>query len=207
MSCEILIEEKDPAWCYRCNRDSAFCLCVCYNCDKSLDEKGCDCASPHDGICECKCAVCKKPNPGAGLCKDCFPKWDESTQGPRPLSAVEIRNCKDCGNIFNATFALKVEKSELRTVRRFGFHNWGILLEKCPVCLLTGWDESRQGPKPNMQKGEEIDICEKCGSLFNPTYESKVVKAVEGVHGQYETWQDQCPACVPLQKVLFQEEV
>ena len=195
MSNERRREEKDPAWCYRCNRDSAFCLCACYNCGKSLDQVGCDCSDPEMGICECQCAVCKKPNSGAGLCKDCFPKWNESVQGPRPLSTEEVKKCKDCGNIFNAIFALEVEKSGLRTVSHFGFHNWGILLEKCPICLRTGWDEFRQGPKPSIQKGKEIDICKKCGNLFNPTYESKVVEAVEGVHQQYETLQDQCSGC------------
>ena len=31
----------DPAWCYTCRRDTAFCLCVCQDCGADRKE-GCD---------------------------------------------------------------------------------------------------------------------------------------------------------------------
>ncbi len=35
-------EYDDPAWCYDCNRDTAFCKCVCPHCSTHLDNCACN---------------------------------------------------------------------------------------------------------------------------------------------------------------------
>lgn len=32
----------DPAWCPDCNRDTAFCACICHYCQETLEECECD---------------------------------------------------------------------------------------------------------------------------------------------------------------------
>ena len=31
----------DPAWCYVCNRDTAFCKCICHECDEDIEDCQC----------------------------------------------------------------------------------------------------------------------------------------------------------------------
>lgn len=86
--------EPDPAWCYRCNRDTAFCLCKCYVCDDDLED------------CQCVCAQCDTPVKGGGLCETHKASWDEAVQGPEPDSSYQIGQCAKCTTPFNRAFLL-----------------------------------------------------------------------------------------------------
>jgi len=87
-------EWDDPAWCYKCKKDIAFCECICYVCYQYLEE------------CKCTCTLCDEPLPGGGLCAEHLEKWDEDVQGPIPDSRHRVVDCKKCGIPINTHFLL-----------------------------------------------------------------------------------------------------
>lgn len=91
---ETTEEYDDPAWCYKCNRDTAFCLCKCYICYRPLEE------------CECTCAQCSTPIPGGGLCEVHKAAWVEEVQGPEPEEPHQVGICERCGIPFSRSFEL-----------------------------------------------------------------------------------------------------
>ncbi|OGZ83561.1 MAG: hypothetical protein A2599_00075 [Candidatus Staskawiczbacteria bacterium RIFOXYD1_FULL_39_28] len=110
---------NDPAWCYRCNRDTAFCKCICYECGELLEE------------CECHCALCDTPKPGGGLCETHAPGWNESVQGPVPSNSEEVGQCEGCGITFNIVFEIESEfPTPSKTMRFLSRHN----RKKCLKC-------------------------------------------------------------------------
>lgn len=82
----------DSAWCINCNRDTAFCLCVCDVCYRDLED------------CQCKCALCDTPVVGGGLCEMHKASWDKSVQGPEPESSEQVGVCAKCGKPFCRAF-------------------------------------------------------------------------------------------------------
>jgi len=109
----------DPAWCYKCNRDIAFCKCICYICGEYLEE------------CECTCALCDTPKPGGGLCETHAPGWNESVQGPVPESSEQVGKCESCGIAFNSVHEIESQiPTPSSTVRILLPHN----RKKCLCC-------------------------------------------------------------------------
>lgn len=110
----------DPAWCYQCHRDIAFCKCICHECGERLES------------CECLCALCKTPTPGGGLCKTHAPEWHESVQGPVPDSSDQVGKCESCGIAFNAVYEIGLELQTLpgKEIRILTRHN----RKKCLRC-------------------------------------------------------------------------
>lgn len=84
----------DSAWCERCNKDTAFCTCICYQCQEYLED------------CKCTCALCDEPVPGGGLCSTHLYDWNKQVQGPIPCSKHEVIKCKKCGVPINTHFLL-----------------------------------------------------------------------------------------------------
>lgn len=89
----------DSAWCTKCNRDTAFCLCKCYVCEEQLEN------------CRCKCAQCDTPVKGGGLCDVHKAAWDEEIQGPEPDSKDQVGICTQCSTPFNRAFLLNAPHS------------------------------------------------------------------------------------------------
>jgi hypothetical protein len=84
----------DSAWCETCNKDTAFCECICYNCYEKIED------------CKCTCALCDIPVKEGGLCPEHSEKWDEDVQGPIPGTKAEVANCVKCGVYINTHFWL-----------------------------------------------------------------------------------------------------
>ena len=91
---EEVEEYDDPAWCTGCNRDTAFCECICYVCYEQLED------------CKCTCAQCNTPMEGGGLCEAHEAAWNEEVQGPAPDSEEQVGICTDCEIAFNRAFLL-----------------------------------------------------------------------------------------------------
>lgn len=89
-----IIASDDSAWCINCNRDTAFCLCICYVCYGDLE------------ACHCKCAQCDTQVVGGGLCEVDKAGWDAAVQGPEPDSSEEVGICVKCGTPFCQAFEL-----------------------------------------------------------------------------------------------------
>lgn len=89
----------DPAWCDTCNRDIAFCLCICYVCYEQLED------------CQCACALCETKVKGGGLCETHKTTWVEGIQGPEPDSKESLGTCTGCETVFNKAFLLNAPHS------------------------------------------------------------------------------------------------
>lgn len=99
-------EYDDPAWCYTCNRDTAFCMCICHECELVLEE------------CECLCALCSTPAPGGGLCTSHASAWDETVQGPTPWRREDVGRCAACGIVYNAVYEVESHTHTRETILR-----------------------------------------------------------------------------------------
>ncbi len=97
--CNSRYDFVDPAWCYTCHRDTAFCLCICYVCYEQLED------------CKCTCAQCDTKVEGGGLCETHKATWNEEIQGPEPDSKEQLGNCTTCGTVFNRAFLLETPHS------------------------------------------------------------------------------------------------
>ena len=99
-----IISADDSAWCINCNRDTAFCLCVCYVCHEDLED------------CQCKCAQCDTLVVGGGLCEAHKASWNEAVQGPEPDSSEQVGKCESCGVAFNSIYEID---SDMTTRSKF----------------------------------------------------------------------------------------
>jgi len=112
------VVRDDPAWCYKCNRDTAFCTCVCYICGNDLEE------------CHCHCALCDTPVKGGGLCPTHKAAWNEEIQGPALEEARNVGVCVQCGIQFNRAFLLEAPYHRNR-IQRTAYNTDRTLCLRC----------------------------------------------------------------------------